>query len=290
MVSTGTVRHALVRFDLGAIPAGAYNVQASLQLYMSIPGPSPVEFQAWPVLRSWSEEHATWQKATTSIYWTTAGCAGLGTDRAAVPAFTTEIASQEGWVAFDITESVRGWLADPAENLGVLITAKGAVAEQNYVFVSSEDANVTRRPRLVVGYSLPNTPTPTVTHTPTVTATPTATMTPTPTDTATVTPTPTDTPTETATATETVTEEPSPTATATVTETPTATETVTPTFTPTFVDTETVTPTPTDTATPSPTATSSPTATVTPTFTATARPTYASYLPLLLVPPGQLRR
>jgi hypothetical protein len=125
-----------------------------------------------------------------------------------------------------------------------------------------------------------STPTLTFTRTPTPTWTPTSTLTITPTQTNTHTPTFTMTPSFTATATSTPTATPSSTRTVTATpsltpvpDTPTATPSQTSTATPVSSPTSTTTPTHTLTATPTATSTDTPTATWTPTATDTVMPT-----------------
>ena len=109
-----------------------------------------------------------------------------------------------------------------------------------------------------------DTPDPTATPTPTVTATPVPTATPTPA--VSTTPVPTATPTPAVTATPVPTATPTP----TVTATPTPTVTVTPV--PTVTPTPTVTATPVPTVTPTPTVTATPVPTATPTPKATPKP------------------
>ncbi|NLS79073.1 MAG: DNRLRE domain-containing protein [Chloroflexi bacterium] len=282
-LTAGNVRHSLIQFDLTQIPAGAFNVRASLELYVAKPGSKDLRLYAHRVLRAWSEEHASWRNATTSIPWAIGGCNGLGTDRAGEIAFSVTVTPKTGWVSFDLSELARLWLADPAENYGVLIRSTGEDG-QTYSFVSSEGDDLTHRPRLVLGYDLPPTPTPTFTATFTPTPTPTDTHTPTATYTPTDTPTPTwtftPTPTETFTATPTETMTPTPTATPTDTATATPEDTATPTST--WTPTETMTPTPTATWT----ETHTPTATDTPTDTPTATPEpfHYSYLPVVIKP------
>jgi len=119
------------------------------------------------------------------------------------------------------------------------------------------------------------TPTPSITATPTITASNTPTNTPTgtqcpgitPSNTATVTKTPTNTPTNTSTPTTTATQTQTPTNTSTSTQTPTPSVTIG--LTPTATETQTATPTQTPTNTPTNTATSTSTPTTTPTNTST---------------------
>ena len=143
--------------------------------------------------------------------------------------------------------------------------------QYNNVLADQPDQNYT---------AIPDTFTPSVTPTATVTDTPTATDTFTPSVTLTVT--------DTVTATATDTYTPSVTPTVTDTATPTATDTFTPSMTPTatytatstatYTFTPSLTPTATYTYTPTPTKTSSPSATPTATYTATATATY-TYTP-----------
>lgn len=303
LISTNNdIRNVLVRFDLSDVPGNAFDIQASLQLYVSNAGPDPIRLQAYRVLRGWSEEHASYQYATASIRWAVPGCNGAGSDREAQPG-AAMTASQSGrWVSFDVSRWVNAWLADPIENYGVVIRATGGAFDTSYQFISSENYDMTHRPRLSIGYSLPATPTPTATYTstetdtptatPTHTATPTATHTPTDTATPTHTATPTATPTDTATYTPTPTKMPTDTPTLPPTDTPipspTVTHTATPTASPTVTDTPTRTATPTATLTPTP----SPSATHTSTSTATATPItrwFRTHLPLVRKPSGGIR-
>ncbi len=222
--TTGNIRNVLIRFDVSRVPAGAYNVHASLQLYVAQSATETVRLEAYRVLRRWEENLANWNQPRPGESWTGGGCNGVGLDREAQP-FDTVTLPPSGWVCFDVTDLVVGWLANPDSNNGVLIKSVGTLYHTPE-FVSSEDADVAYRPKLMIGYLLPPTPTPTNTDTPTATPTPTSTHTATATPTGTPSPTPTDTPTRT----------PKP-------DTPT----------PTLTDTGTATITPTVTRTPTPT-------------------------------------
>jgi len=272
MLTSNNVKNGLIRFELGSIPAGAFNVRASLRLYVDQPPPDTVRMEAYRVLRGWNEDMATWRSATTTVLWDVLGCNGIGSDRESVPTFAINVDPTSRWVTLDISGLVQAWLADPVENYGLLLKSVGEPLNA-LEFASSENADQSHRPRLAVGYALPPTPTPSVTNTPSATATPTATDTATATSTDTMTPTPTATPTDTATNTPTPTSTPTDTPTDTATPTHTPTDTSTPTATPTATSTDTPTPTatPTDTSTPTETPTYTPTATLT--WTATATPT-----------------
>ena len=273
---TSDLMAALLRFDLGRIPPGAQVVQATLAFYITYQSNANWMWaEAYRVLRPWEAAQATWNQAGWSIPWDVPGCQGAGTDRAE---WITDRAFMSGsgrWYEVDLTPLVQEWVANPGQNLGLLLRpySKGSV---QYDLASSEADSTTLRPRLTVHYRVVPTPTPTWTGTP-PTATPTATATPSPTATATRTPSATSSPTDTATA--------SPTATAMATASPSPTSTITPTNTATATATPTATepwvmearlhlpalwrgwagaPTPTPTLSPTPTPTATPTATPSP--------------------------
>ena len=183
-------QHVLVRFDLAALPAGAEIITASLELKSYNSQSSiAVPVEVYPVLRSWEEDTATWNRPKLEQEWVGPGCTGVDTDRSSEPCGITTLTESSRWYSFDVTSAARTWAASPSENHGVvLLPGPGA---NWHIFHSSEWwREPSERPRLLVHYMIP-TPTPTATNTPT--RTPTAT--PTPTRTATIEPTATLTPT-----------------------------------------------------------------------------------------------
>jgi pimeloyl-ACP methyl ester carboxylesterase len=194
---------SLLRFDLSALPAGAYIRFAALSVKTtSLPNNlNRPDVGVYQMNRAWDELGATWNVPRTGGAWSLAGAEGAPGDRAADPTDVRQIAmtgaARWGW---DVSALARGWQANPTTNNGVMLRSAPAVAAitgQNDLFylASSESAD---RPFLAVVYTI-DTPTPTPSATPTATATPspsqTPTATPTPTPTHTHTPTPTSTPT-----------------------------------------------------------------------------------------------
>jgi hypothetical protein len=218
MVTAAQNRAALVRFELsGYVPQGAVIQSATLELYAIERTRDLTETVAtYLVRRQWSEYEATWNRATASQYWGSAGCNDVVTDRDPVPSDAVAVSALGQWYSFNVTSMVQLWADDPASNYGLLAKGIYEGLPIEYMFLSSDRGQPELRPALSIEYSLPTaTPTPTPTHTPTSTPMPT----PTPTHTATATPTSTATsiivPTSTATAT------PTPSATATATSQPT---------------------------------------------------------------------
>jgi len=216
--TTVSIRRGLLKFDVSSIPVTATVTGATLTLTTSAAdqAANDATINVYPDLRAWSEANATWNVWDTGNNWTTGGSGSAGNDftDTVMGTFTVTNGVATG-TAFTFTLStsvVQGWVDGGLANNGMLLRTEAEV-DDLYLFATSDNSTVARRPKLVVDYSLA-TPTPTPTNTLTPSNTPTDTLTPsnTPTDTLTPsnTPTPSDTP----------------------TPTPSNTPTPTPTFTP----------------------------------------------------------
>jgi hypothetical protein len=227
----------LIKFDLSSIPSNATITSATLSLWVKQDiSDNARNFKLYRVQRDWVESQATWLNWKTANAWTTGGAGSNGNDAdlttvwASTSFSASEAVNTQKDFVIDTTEFAKlidgtyanyGWVLRPDTELN-----------DGYVFYSAAETTASRRPKLVVEYTIPPTPTPTPGPTSTPTETPTPTATYTPTATATETPTPTFTPTATFTPTE------------TPTETPTLSPTPGPTFTPTNTPTPSATPTP----------------------------------------------
>lgn len=197
----------LLRFDLSSLPADSKVVTATLGVYHfggSTSYAIPLNLGAHRLLRSWDENTATWNKASSSVSWQQPGAMGPN-DREATASGSIDLNQTSGWGKINITGLAQKWVDGSAANYGVLL--KG-ISDRNaqFYFYSSEHTDVSLRPYLQIDYyeqtKPPPTWTPTITPKP-VTATPTRTPTP---GTA-----PTNTPTRTPAATATSTPSPTPT-------------------------------------------------------------------------------
>lgn len=175
----------LIRFEVSSLPANAVIEEATLGLYVSNYGQrtEPITTGAYPVLRSWDEMEATWNKATDAEDWGAPGCNHLTTDRDATPLDEAMIFERDDWPTWSVTTAVQQWVNDPVSNRGLLIRQIGQEIGGEFDIRESEYPGVQVHPYLLVAYSLA-TPTPTSTSTPsappTPTNTPTQTYTPTP--------------------------------------------------------------------------------------------------------------
>ena len=185
---------ALLHFEIPAsVPQDAIVLDAILELFAyGRSNGTAMEVRAYPLLRSWSAEQATWISPALGQTWGIAGANQLGVDRAAHPIDIQNVDSIGDPVYFGLTDLVKQWVQQPADNLGVILRGYAETSVE-YQFQSSEEHTYPwQRPRLWIVYQLPApSATPTATRTPTATPTRTPTPTATPTHTATTGPTPT---------------------------------------------------------------------------------------------------
>ena len=159
----GSDAHALIKFDLSSIPAGATISSAVLNLYLESLSSSTIQVSLYRVVRDWIEgtrsgtgtaDGATWNTYDSSSSWGTGG----GDHDLAATALTT-INGAPGWYSWDATALVTGWLTAPASNNGMLLavpsggTGSGIAA----TFTSSDatGASAGHRPQLNVTYTGP---------------------------------------------------------------------------------------------------------------------------------------
>lgn len=146
----------LLRFDLGAIPAGATVSSARLELYQTEgggeAGASSVDL--YRVTAGWAEgsgvgqatgDGATWSTRDGVAAWRSAG----GDHHGTAVASNTEL-DGTGWKTWDVTGLVGGWVSGAVPNHGVLLAGIGNVYSATYH--SSDSSSATLRPRLTIDY------------------------------------------------------------------------------------------------------------------------------------------
>ena len=142
--------HALIRFDsifdAGGIPDGATIDSAKLVLHTSslTDSQSANTFALHRVLKGWQEPNATWDSQTDGIS-TDAVDSILAANDTVVPSVL------DGYVEFDVTESLFAWLAGAPNNGWALVPTGG----NGWRWDTSEAAALLDRPRLEVSYRVP---------------------------------------------------------------------------------------------------------------------------------------
>ncbi len=151
------VDHALIKFDLSDIPAGATINNAYLYLHTTVDGEDG-ETQVIDIHRvkvNWDQMQATWNERLTGVSWEQPGASGAG-DIDLTPAGTiTVTATSTDFESTDLSSLVQGWVDGTYPNHGVLLKAPSG-SWTWYNFYSSNSADPwTKGPRLVVLYTEP---------------------------------------------------------------------------------------------------------------------------------------
>lgn len=146
LAAAAGVTQPLLRFDLGAIPAGAHVTAASLSAYAS-GGSGSGAVAAHRVTRDWTEA-ATWASGDGTTAWTQAG-GDVNAQALASASFT----SAGTWLAWDLTTMVDRWVKGSLPNQGVQLRAAAGVT--GLQFASSDSATAAQRPKLAVTFLPP---------------------------------------------------------------------------------------------------------------------------------------
>jgi hypothetical protein len=175
------IMNALLRWNLDLVPSGSWVQSAYLEMYCTQGSGSQIDMSIFEILRPWQEASATWKTAYSGVSWNTPGCQAPGIDRAAIAGAIATLQPSTGWLSWDITDLVQGWVDDPSTNYGMILVPTQFRPKTEYAFASSE-AYFSVRPRLAIEYGpsvATRTPTPSPTSDATSTPSPTASLTPT---------------------------------------------------------------------------------------------------------------
>jgi len=148
-----SIKRAVIKFDVSALPSNASVKAAFITLYVSsgINSGSP-SFAFYRLTNIFVESQVTWNSYYTGNLWTTPGGDYNGT---AISGFVSPPAEDTS-VMWEINKSVvQDWIDDPCGNYGVLLKVQDESAVQNERSFRSEDyADAARHPKLTVVYTL----------------------------------------------------------------------------------------------------------------------------------------
>jgi hypothetical protein len=144
----------IIKWDLSVLPTDTVIVEATLHLYLNGTGGDAAYnmgvhkiINVNPVISA-----LTWNTYDGTNSWTGGGNGGQSDIAAAedIPAVNNTINEYKTW---SVTNMVADWVATPANNYGMLVNADAdATVDSHRYFASTEDANTSIRPKLVVTY------------------------------------------------------------------------------------------------------------------------------------------
>lgn len=140
-------QRALFNFDLSGFAGNAAINKAELMLYSpSQPRPGAANVRVYKITKAWDGAEANWEHATRSTKWQNSGCDFEATPLASLR-YTDKI---NVWHTYDITEIIKGFVANPATNFGVMLKMDAVM--NTVAYVSSDAPQTELRPKLVVDY------------------------------------------------------------------------------------------------------------------------------------------
>ena len=142
----------LLRWDLAGIPQGATVLSASIAI--EVINTSPDTYEAFGLVRPWTETEADWTRATVSNNWATAGASGTADRNGTIVArvYAPSLGPTTVPLNADGLALIQNWIDRPQDNFG-LILQDYAQATNGIDFQSRETANPTLRPRLTIEYT-----------------------------------------------------------------------------------------------------------------------------------------
>ncbi|MCA9185764.1 MAG: lamin tail domain-containing protein [Pirellulaceae bacterium] len=144
----------LLKWGAFSLPAGSQLIGASFTLNVTNPGNN---YSVYQLLRPWNEGDVTWNNATAGQAWASAGATGPSDRGTLMGTFSGEAGVNTTTFSTAGLSVVRGWLQNPANNFGLIITNPGNSTD-GADFDSSEVTLGANRPALTLVYIPASTP------------------------------------------------------------------------------------------------------------------------------------
>ena len=148
----GSVRRSLVQFDLSGIPTAGCVESATLKMTLTSVKATSRSYAVHRLDSLWVEgsgsstSGVTWQRRTATETWTTFG--GDFAPSTTTPAPTA--ATSGSVMQWDVKADVQAFLDGTFNNYGWIVKDKDESVNAEFVFASSENGTVSKRPRLEI--------------------------------------------------------------------------------------------------------------------------------------------
>jgi hypothetical protein len=143
---SGTDKYCLIRWALSGIPSGATVTAASITLRVT--DSTTQGYSLYQLNRTWNENQATWNRATSSVTWGSPG-ALASSDRGPVVGSVSGSGTQTVVLNGAGLSMVQSWISG-GTNAGIIVAH--ATNTNGIDFASSEHGTVSYRPRLSITY------------------------------------------------------------------------------------------------------------------------------------------
>ncbi|MEM2956304.1 MAG: DNRLRE domain-containing protein [Candidatus Pacearchaeota archaeon] len=144
------IERGILEFNISSIPSNANIQSAVLALYQTSGTGTEFELELKRITNSWTESGATWNSRDGINLWSSAGGDYANTSYA-----KTTINTSLGWKEWDITNLIKEWHNGTYPNYGLILIPPSKPGNNLKQFASSDNANSTIRPKLIINYTIP---------------------------------------------------------------------------------------------------------------------------------------
>ncbi|MCP4272227.1 MAG: DNRLRE domain-containing protein [Gammaproteobacteria bacterium] len=162
--SAGISLRSLLKWDLSAIPPGSTIISAEMSLYSyQNHSGGGITINAHRMLQPWVEgsrvnqagqqdnpPSATWGDYGNGGVWDEPGAGGTADRDSSILSSTTN--SGTGWYSWSLTSAIQHWMDGDWDNDGLILVSDNEGANNLKIFRTSEYADVSLRPKLVIEY------------------------------------------------------------------------------------------------------------------------------------------
>jgi hypothetical protein len=157
-IMAADTRRSLIQFNLSNITSNAQIISATMKLYVIVKGTGDQVVDVRRLTRAWDEgtgttgqitnDGATWNNATNTTLWTTAGG-----DMGSIVWATATITSASAYFNWDVKNLVQNWVNGTYPNYGMILNISSGSGTTT--FATGDNTDSAKRPILEVNWTTP---------------------------------------------------------------------------------------------------------------------------------------